>query len=125
MNDLLRTSRPLNDSLAILTAPTEVDIKNAGQLLCSLMSAAGSASIVVLDMTATTVCDTWGFLAMTLAGDQARAEGGNLRIACSDRLRRLSSINRDDEHFSVFSTMTEAEVANPVLHPEPGLAPAV
>ena len=122
MNKLFEAPRSTQDDLTVLTAPTEIDIINADRLLYDLMSAAKSAPMIVLDMTATTFCDSSGFRRMSLAGDHLRAIGGDLRVVCSDRMHMLLSINQDDEHLSVFSNMTEAAIASPSLTDE--LVPA-
>jgi anti-anti-sigma regulatory factor len=108
MSKLCNYARTRPDSLRVIAPPVEIDILNADALLYQLMSAARSASIVVLDMTATAFCDSLGFLQMVVAGDHLRANGGDLRVICSPRMHMLMKINKDDEHFSVFSSLIEA-----------------
>jgi anti-anti-sigma factor len=122
MNDIFETSRFPQTGLAILIAPAEVDALNASKLRDGLMFAAENASIVVLDMTATTFCDSRGSFPMKQAGDHLRAKGGNLRVACSERVKTLLSITGDDKHLSVFTSMAEA--ADPRPRAEDGLASA-
>jgi anti-anti-sigma regulatory factor len=122
MNKLFENPRSLQGDLTVVTAPTEIDIINADRLFYDLMSAARSASIVVLDMTATIFCDSSGFRRMTLAGDHLRGNGSDLRVVCSDRMHMLLSINKDDEHLSVFSSMIKA--LTPPTHSASELVPA-
>jgi anti-anti-sigma factor len=108
MNNLFQIPRSPQGGVTVLTAPDEIDILNADYLFYSLMSAARSSSVVVVDMMATSFCDSTGFQRMILAGDHLRANGGDLRVACSARMHMLMRITHDDEHLSVFSGMSEA-----------------
>lgn len=108
MRKFFKSTPVRHNGLKVVTPPAEIDFANADRLKSDLFSAARRAPIVVLDMTATTFCDSTGFWRMVLAGDQLRTSGGDLRVVCSDRMRRLMTINRDDEHFSVFPSMGEA-----------------
>jgi anti-anti-sigma regulatory factor len=107
MNTLSCSAQYRHGDMKVVKAPTAIDISNANELLYDLMSAARKASIVVLDMTATTFCDSSGFWRLVMAGDYKRAIGGDLQVVCSARLRMLMAINEDDEHFTVFTTMSE------------------
>lgn len=122
MNPFTEYQRSLLDGLAVVTPPTEIDISSADLLLFTLMSAGRCSSTVVLDMTATTFCDTSGFMRMTLAGDHLRAIGGDLRVVCSARMQMLMGYNKDDEHLSLFSSRTDA--LTPPAHAAAELVPA-
>jgi anti-sigma B factor antagonist len=122
MSKLSDNARSRDSGLKVVMPPAQIDIANADRLLYELMSAARDASIVVLDMTATTFCDSSGFSRMVIAGDHLRASGGDLRVVCSARMHMLMTINKDDEHFSVFPVMIEA--FNAQVHSAYELSPA-
>ena len=69
------------NGMAVVSAPTEIDIANAGQLRAVLLEAGrrGHARVVV-DMTGTRYRDSAGFSALVAAHKWALAEGGGLRL---------------------------------------------
>jgi anti-anti-sigma factor len=99
------------DGLPVVTTPPEIDMTNANHLLNVLMSVADRAPVIVVDMTATDFCDATGFHPLRKTGDHLRAGGGDLRVVCSPRLQRYMSKIHDDEHVSIFDTISEAMAA--------------
>ena len=67
---------------AVVSAPAEVDVTSADEILKCLLSAIGNgARVLVVDMTATTFCDCAGVHAIVTCWKQAAAEGVSLRLA--------------------------------------------
>lgn len=109
MNDSTEIAIRMHRDLAVVNAPAEIDVANADDLLSALRAAATGASIVVLDMTATTFCDSTGFFPIVKTADQLRARGGDLRlVCCSPWLYKIMTYNKDHEHVSYFASMMEA-----------------
>jgi anti-anti-sigma factor len=109
MNDSAEIAIRIHGHLAVVTAPAEIDLANATDLLSALRAAAAGASIVILDMAATTFCDSTGFLPIVKTADQLRARGGDLRVVCcSPRLYKIMTYNKDHDHVSYFASMIEA-----------------
>jgi anti-anti-sigma factor len=68
----------------VISAPVEIDITNAGEILKCLFSAmSNGARMLVVDMTATTFCDCAGVHAIVACWKQAAAEGVSLRLAAT------------------------------------------
>jgi anti-sigma B factor antagonist len=68
---------------AVITAPGEIDISNSPQLGMALLSVARQGAVVlIVDMSATTFCDSSGMtaLALALARKQAVANGVDIRL---------------------------------------------
>ena len=67
---------------AVISAPVEVDVTNADDIVKCLLSAiSNGARALVVDMTATTFCDCAGLHAMVTCWKQAAAQGISLRLA--------------------------------------------
>ena len=83
------------NGVAVVSAPAEIDIANAGQLRAVLLDAGrrGQARVVV-DMTGTRYCDSAGFSALVAAHKWALAEGGGLRlvIPADSRVLRVFTV---------------------------------
>ncbi len=69
---------------AVISAPAEVDVTNADDILKCLLSAISTgARALVVDMTATTFCDCAGVYAIAACWKRATAEGVSLRLAAT------------------------------------------
>jgi anti-anti-sigma factor len=69
---------------AVISAPVEIDVTNADEILKCLLSAiSNGARALVVDMTATTFCDCAGVHAIVACWVQAAAEGIPLRLAAA------------------------------------------
>ena len=71
-----------SDRTAVVTLPVEIDAINADAVREALLSVlnAGAAGLVV-DMTATTFCDSAGITALVRAARRADANGATMRLA--------------------------------------------
>jgi anti-sigma B factor antagonist len=72
------------EKAAVVSAPARIDEGNAGDFLTCLRAVIhdGAARLIV-DMTATTLCDSAGANALIEACAQARASGAGMRLAAS------------------------------------------
>ena len=78
------------NGVAVILAPTEIDIANAEQLRAVLLEAGSRGhGTVVVDMTGTRFCDSSGFSALVTAHKRTLAEGGGLRLVIPDGSRVL------------------------------------
>jgi anti-sigma B factor antagonist len=67
---------------AVITMPAEIDAANADQVLAALLTAARpDVPVLVIDMTATTFCDSAGVHAVITAYRHAAQTGTQLRLA--------------------------------------------
>jgi anti-anti-sigma regulatory factor len=80
----------------VVSAPARLDAANAYlfQAAAARWAAYGYATLV-LDMTATRICDPAAFKVMLQAHRRAQAEGGELRIVLRPALRLLSPASHD------------------------------
>ena len=70
---------------AVISAPVEVDVTNADDIVKCLLSAiSNGARTLIVDMTATTFCDCAGVHAIVTCWKQAAAESISLRLAVSE-----------------------------------------
>lgn len=98
---------------AIITMPAEIDATNAGQVRQALVAAARQdAAVLIIDMSATTFCDSAGVQAIVAARNEAAATGTQLRLAATATLRILTLVGVD-QLIPVYSTL-EAALARDV-----------
>ena len=77
----IRYLRKMIDGVPVVTAPPEIDITCADQLRAVLLdTAARGHATVVVDLTLTRFCDSYGLHALLRAHKLARADGGELRL---------------------------------------------
>lgn len=68
--------------LAVVTAPGEIDLSNAGQLLEQLLAVLDrEPAALIVDMSATTFCDSAGVNTVLRAYKRAHQQGTELRVA--------------------------------------------
>ena len=72
------------DKATVVSAPARIDEGNADDFLaCLLTVIRDGAAALIVDMTATTLCDSAGANALIEARAQARASGAGMRLAAS------------------------------------------
>ena len=70
--------------LAVITMPEEIDMSNGAEVQDGLVAALGQRpAVLVVDMTATTFCDSAGVRAIMLSHRQATSQGSELRLVIS------------------------------------------
>jgi anti-anti-sigma factor len=87
-----------SDRTAVVATPAEVDLTNADALREALLDALNSGALgLVVDMTATTFCDSAGISAITRAARRAAANDATMRLAVieSPVLRVLNLVGID------------------------------
>jgi anti-anti-sigma factor len=95
---------------AVVTTPTEIDLTNADGLRDALLAAlsAGAPGLVV-DMTATTFCDSAGVAALTRAARRATGSHAALRLVVTAQpVLRVLSIVGIDRLIDVYPTVSAA-----------------
>jgi anti-sigma B factor antagonist len=81
---------------AVVTMPAEIDITNAGEIRAALLAAAShDATVLVIDMSGTTFCDSAGVQAIIDARNQAAATHTQLRLVATAVLRILTLVGID------------------------------
>jgi anti-sigma B factor antagonist len=105
----------LTDGVAVVAAPAEIDITNAGQLRAALLDATETRHVVVADMTATHYCDSSGIHALVAVHRSARAKGSELRlvVAPGGVVQRVIALTAIDTVISCFSSLEDALAQKP------------
>jgi anti-anti-sigma factor len=81
---------------AVVTAPTEIDTINAGEVRQTLLAATShDATVLIIDMSGTTFCDSTGVQAIVSAYQQAAANGTGIRLVATAALPILTVIGVD------------------------------
>jgi anti-sigma B factor antagonist len=106
----------------VIALPAEIDMANAGRAGQQLGSAfAPSVATVIVDMTATTFCDSSGISMLVRAHKQAAANSTQLRLAVpSTAVRRTLALVQVDRLLPIYPSLKQALAAEPV----PGTAHA-
>jgi anti-sigma B factor antagonist len=116
------TQRPLMTALQVLpggyyllTVDGELDHHTAPQLRAALDEVAfGPGSLLVIDLTRLTYCDSTGITAMVTAHQRAQTAGGFLSLAgLNHELRRVFEIVGLDQYLSIRPTVADAIEAGP------------
>jgi anti-sigma B factor antagonist len=95
------------DRAAVVSAPAEIDARNAGDVLACLLSVIreGPATLIV-DMTATAFCDSAGVNSLVQAFRRARASGIEMRLAVSGpAVRRILEITAVDQLIGTYPSV--------------------
>jgi anti-sigma B factor antagonist len=96
-------------SLAVVTLPDEVDMVNIGELRAGLASLIRAApTVVVVDMTRTTFCDSACVATLVRAAQQASSAGIRLRLAGSAPVLRVLRLLEADRIIEVHSSLAAA-----------------
>jgi anti-sigma B factor antagonist len=116
--------------VAVVTLAGEIDISNADQVREDLLSILNrGATLLVVDMSATTFCDSAGLNALVRAFKRATASGAGMRLVVSapSVLRVLAITGVDhliDTYPSVAVAMGSADQSGPGGKAQPGYATA-
>jgi anti-anti-sigma factor len=101
-------------SMAVLTPPGEIDASSSGRLREALIDAASGHSVVIVDMSANTFCDSSGIRALVIGMQRARDGGRDLRIVMGGRaVRRIFKVTGVDQVLRIFESLDEAIAGNP------------
>jgi anti-sigma B factor antagonist len=100
----------VQDGLAVVTTPEEIDISNAGLLREALRVATISGQrVIVVDMSGTEFCDSTGLNVLVRALGQAADVGSELRLVIGGPgLRRVLTVTGVAGMFHVYETLGQA-----------------
>jgi anti-anti-sigma factor len=95
---------------AVVSTPAEIDVTNADGLREALLGALNAGALgLVVDMTATTFCDSAGVAALTRATRRAAASHATLRlVVISQPVLRVLSIVGIDRLIDIYPTVSAA-----------------
>ncbi len=98
---------------AVAAMPAEIDVTNADQIRQALLAAAShGATVLVIDMSETTFCDSAGGRAVIVAHRQAAATGIQLRLVAMEVLR-VFTLMGIDQLIPVYPTLQAALAEEP------------
>src|SRR5258707_13201941 len=99
--------------VAVVSLPAEIDISNADQVRDDLLSILNrGATLLVVDMCATTFCDSAGLNALVRAFKRATASGAGMRVVVSARaVQRVLAITGVDHLIDIYPTVAAAMAA--------------
>jgi anti-sigma B factor antagonist len=108
---------------AVISAPAQIDVGNAGDLLTSMRAALGEGAVLLIaDMTATTFCDCSAVSGLVRAFRQAQARGVEMRLVAHEpAVIRVLSPTGTDRLIDTYPTVAEALIGG--LVPPAGLGP--
>jgi anti-sigma B factor antagonist len=94
----------------VVTLPAEVDVSNADQIHQDLTAlVAQNASLVIIDMSTATFCDSAGVTTLVRAMRTASASGAGLRVAASaPAVTRVLAITGVDRLIEVYPSVAAA-----------------
>ncbi|HUA28742.1 MAG TPA: STAS domain-containing protein [Streptosporangiaceae bacterium] len=93
---------------AVATMPAEIDAMNADEIRDALLSAAGNGvTTLIIDMSATTFCDSSGVHAVISAYRQAAAAGIEVRLVITT-VRRVFRLIGADQVMPTFASLAAA-----------------
>jgi anti-anti-sigma factor len=94
---------------AVVTLPSEIDVRNDGQVQATLARALGDGmAVLVADATGTTFCGCSGAHALVRAHHQAAATGAQLRVAASPAVLRMLELTGADHVLDTYPTLDTA-----------------
>ena len=98
------------EGVPVVTAPEEIDLANAAGLRAALLDVAGPGrALVVVDMSRTRFCDSAGLNALVAAARQARADGGEVRLAVvGEAVARIVALTGVDRVIPVYASLEDA-----------------
>lgn len=99
-----------HDQPTTVALPAEIDILNAHRIGEELAAACLlGATVVLADMTATTLCDNAGLRMLMMAQRQAAALGTELRVLVpSPHIMRIMKIEEIDAELPLYQSLDEA-----------------
>jgi anti-anti-sigma factor len=103
------------DNAAVVSAPAQIDAVNVGDLLgCLLTVICHGPAVLIVDLTATTFCDSAAVHALVQAFKEARAAGVELRLAVgAPAVSRLLEITGVDQLIGTYPTVPESLIGKP------------
>jgi len=94
---------------AVVTLPSEIDVRNDGQVQATLARALGDGTaVLVADATGTTFCGCPGAHALVRAHHQAAATGAQLRVAASPAVLRMLELTGADHVLDTYPSLDTA-----------------
>ena len=98
---------------AVVTVPTEIDTINAGEVRQTLLAATSrDATVLIIDMSGTTFCDSAGVQAIIDTYNQAAATHTQLRLVATAVLRILTLVGVD-QLIPIYPTLEAALARTP------------
>jgi anti-sigma B factor antagonist len=109
------------DNAAVVSAPAEIDVVNAGDVLgCLLTVIREGPAVLIVDLTATTFCDSAAVHTLVHAFKQARASGVELRLALGGpAVSRLLEITGVNQLIGTYPTVPESLIGRPPPEAQP------
>ena len=107
----IRYLRKMVSGVPVVTAPVEIDLTTADQLRTVLLdTAARGHATVVVDLTGTRFCDSYGLHTLLRAHKLARADGGELRLVtpADGIVPRIFALTCLDTLIPCFASLEEA-----------------
>jgi anti-sigma B factor antagonist len=114
----VRYLRNMINGVPVVAAPVEIDITTAEQLRAVLLGMTGAGHpAVVVDMTHTLFCDSFGLHTLLRAHKRAVSEGGELRlvIPADGAVRRVMNLTCLNRFIPCFSSLAEAVARTPAV----------
>lgn len=95
---------------AVVTAPEEIDVSNAGVLREALASAIASGQpVIVADMSGTEYCDSTGLNVLVRALEQVQQAGAELRLVMGGTgVQRVLTVTGVAGMFRIYETLGQA-----------------
>jgi hypothetical protein len=97
--------------LPVVFTPEEIDLVNADQLLHALLLATADATVVVVDMTATTFCDASTIDTLEWVNRQLKGHDGELRVIPAALAPPAIRATRAEQPFPIYANLLEALTA--------------
>jgi anti-sigma B factor antagonist len=103
------------DKAAVVSAPSEIDAANAGDLMACLSSVISEgATRLIVDLTSTRFCDSAAVDGLLEVFKQARASGVEMRLAVGGpTVRRVLSATGVDGLIATYPTVSASLMAAP------------
>ena len=103
---------------AVVTVPAEIDTINAGEVRQALLAASHDATVLIIDMSGTTFCDSAGVQAIIDTYNQAAATRTQLRLVATEVLRILTLVGVD-QLIPIYPTLEAALAGTPAAASAP------
>ena len=103
---------------AVVTVPAEIDTINAGEVRQALLAASHDATVLIIDMSGTTFCDSAGVQAIIDTYNQVAATHTQLRLVATAVLRILTLVGVD-QLIPIYPTLEAALAGTPAAASAP------
>jgi anti-sigma B factor antagonist len=109
--------------VAVVVAPEEIDITNAGLLRAALQSASSTGvRTVVADLSGTRFCDSAGLNVLVRAHQRGEEQGREIRLVMSEPdIMHIFVLTGIDQVIPIFPSLAEAVAAEAVPAPRVSL----